>query len=67
MHKRFSHPRARRLKALLQDAGVWDEQCQNTLDKIDEKCETCVMFRKTAPRPVVGVSLAQRFNEASGN
>ena len=45
-------------------AGVWDDSRLKSLDKIDEKCETCVMFRKTPSRPIVGLPLAQRFNEA---
>ena len=33
------------------------------LEEIPSSCETCLRYKKVQPRPVVGFSLASRFNE----
>ena len=62
IHKQFAHPTKDRLKTLLSDAGVYDEQCDAILDWLSKNCETCLKFRKTPARPVVGLPLATEFN-----
>ena len=62
-HKQFAHPSAKRLKTLLEDAGVYDNDCQKVLDKLQETCDVCLKFKRTPSRPVVSIPLATNFNE----
>ena len=52
-----------RLKALMQDAGVWKDEYQEELDSINNTCQTCKLYTKTPARPVVSMPLASSFNE----
>ena len=52
-----------RLKALVQDAGVWKDEHQEELDSINNTCQTCKLHAKTPARPVVSMPLASSFNE----
>ena len=63
LHKQFAHPTGRRLRLLLKDAGVTDEDCFKLIDDITQACDTCHRFRKTPSKPVVGLPLATEFNE----
>ena len=31
--------------------------------KSDNKCEICIKYKKTKPRPIKGISTAKTFNE----
>ena len=64
IHKQFAHPTRKKMKALLQDANVWDDEYNPVLDKIYQQCETCMKFSKTPPRPVVCLPLATSFNQS---
>ena len=63
LHKQFAHPPAHRLKALLKEAGLYDNDCGNLLDKLSMNCDTCLRFKKTPSRPVVALPVATEFNE----
>ena len=63
LHRQFVHPPMIRLKALMQDAGVWKDEYQEELDSISSMCQTCKLYTKTRARPVVGMPLASSFNE----
>ena len=63
LHRQFSHPTYEKLSGLVNDAGVEDDEFLSTLESISSDCDTCKKFKKTQPRPVVGFSLAKRFNQ----
>ena len=63
LHKQFAHPTAQKLKYLLKDANVSDEGILDLVDEVVSKCETCKRYKKTPPRPVVGLPIAKEFNE----
>ena len=42
LHKQFAHPSAKCLKTLLEDARVYDSDCQKVLDKLQERCDVHV-------------------------
>ena len=63
LHKQFAHPTGRRLKALLKDAGVQDDNYDKYIDEISENCQVCKKYKKTPPRPCVSLPLATEFNE----
>ena len=63
LYKQFSHPTGKKLKDLARNAGVTDQEFLTMLEEIPLSCETCLRYKKVQPRPVVGFSLASRFNE----
>lgn len=64
IHKQFAHPSFDKMKALLQDASFWDDDCNMIMKKIYDNCNTCLKFKKTPMRPAVSLPLATKFNEA---
>jgi len=63
LHRQFARPSKKRLIALLKDAGVWNDEYEDTLSKIVDSCDLCKMYAKTPSRPVVGMPMATKFNE----
>ena len=63
IHKQFAHPDQRKLKDLMIDAGIWDEECKHLIVKLYDNCETCKRFNKTPATPVVCLPLASDFND----
>ena len=63
LHRQFAHPPKKRLIALLKDAKVWQEQYEEDMVQIEEKCELCKIYAKTPSRQVVGLPMATKFNE----
>ena len=63
LHRQFAHPPAKKLAALLKDAGVWKDEYSATLDEINDKCLVCKVYSKTPPRPSVALPMAKQFNE----
>ena len=51
------------LKSMAKNAVVTDQEFLTMLEEIPSSCETCLRNKKVQPRPVVGFSLASRFNE----
>ena len=70
LHLQFGHPGFEKLLSLILEAkkevGVGDmsvEGLREELKKISEECETCVKYKRTPPRPVVGMPWSGRFNQ----
>ena len=63
LHKQFSHPTGKKLKDLAKSAGVTDQEFLTMLEEIPSSCETYLRNKKVQPKPVIGFSLASRFNE----
>ena len=63
LHKQFSHPSCEKLLRLVKQAGVKDKQFLKMIEETPLDCEVCVRFKKSKPRPVVGMPLASAFNE----
>ena len=63
LHRQFSHPHSERLLSLLLDCEINDEELKSHIKDLDEKCEICIKYKRTKPRPVVGFPLAKAFNE----
>ena len=43
--------------------GVWTKQKKEIMSKIYEQCETCQVFKKTPPKPVVKQPISCQFNK----
>ena len=52
-----------RLKALMEDAGVWKDEYQEELNSINNTSQTYKLYAKTPARPVVSMHLASSFSE----
>ena len=63
LHRQFAHPPAKKLIALMNDAGVWRDEFKDDLDKIYSDCKLCKVYTTTPPRPVVSLPMARNFNE----
>ena len=63
LHRQFANPPLKKLKALIQDAGQWEENFQGKLEDISKTCNLCKRYMKTPPRPAVSLPMASRFNE----
>ena len=63
LHRQFAHPPMIRLKALMQDAGVWKDEYQEEMDSINNTCQTCKLYAKPPAKPVVSMPLASNFNK----
>ena len=69
LHSQFAHPTSARLIKLLESAGEkWckNEALKNAIKEVTDSCDTCIRFKKTPPRPVVGLPLATQVNECVG-
>ena len=63
LHKQFAHPAPERLKKLIRNSGVDDDNIMKLVDNISDSCDICKRFRKPPSRPVVGFPLASEFNQ----
>ena len=63
LHRQFAHPPLKKLKSLLQNAGLWRNEYADLLEEINKSCDLCKRYAKTPPRPVVGLPMASHFNE----
>ena len=63
LHRLFAHLPKIRFVALLKDAGAWNDAYETELSEIERKCELCKVYAKMAPRPVISMLMALKFNE----
>ena len=63
LHRQFAHPPVAKLRALMEDAGVWKDEYRETLQLIHNNCELCKVYSVTPPRPAVALPMASRFNQ----
>jgi len=66
LHRQFAHPSLKQLLTLIDRAGnPWsnNRELKEELKRIDAECTTCQVYRKAPPRPVVGLPMANQFQE----
>ena len=63
LHIQFGHARSSRFLNLLKDANVENKETSDLIKEVEEKCETCIKFKKPKLRPVVGFGLVKDFND----
>ena len=64
LHKQFGHAGSSKLLDLVRKAGVTNEKLDKSIRDAVDFCDVCKRLKKPSPRPVVGFSLADDFNEA---
>lgn len=47
LHRQFAHPPVKRLRSLLEDAGIWHKDDENCLNEINRNCEVCKQYAKS--------------------
>ena len=66
LHRQFDHLLPERIIKLLNSAGdLWkdDDELKSLIKKVSDECQICQVYRKTSPRPVVGLPMATTFQE----
>ena len=63
LHRQFGHTTARPLKLLLKNAGIVDRIFFTMIEDVSTNCDICKRYKRTPPRPVVSLPLAQDFND----
>ena len=63
LHRQFNHASADRLILVVRDAGIHDEELITLLQDINGSCQTCIKYKRSSPRPAVGLPMAKEFNE----
>ena len=66
LHKQFAHPPSSRLAKLVNSAGEpWssNDALKEAIKHVDINCDTCKLFKRPPPRPVVGLPMATKFLE----
>ena len=63
LHGQFSHPHSDKIKALLRDAEIIDDELEKHLVDLDNLCNIWNKYKKVKPRPCVGFPMARNFNE----
>ena len=62
LHSQFSHPPPEKLIKVVCNAGI-NEDLNDAISKVSERCEICTVYCKPGFNPVVSVSLAEEFDE----
>ena len=63
IHRHMGHPRRKTMMKLLENINQDNPMTEMILKKIEEKCQTCKVFKTTPPRLVVSLPPACDFNE----
>ena len=63
LHRQFVHPKPDKLITLQRNVGSDDDELFNVIKDLERSCEVCIRYRRSNPRPVVGLPMAQVFNE----
>ena len=66
LHRQFAYPKPDKLINLLRNAGSDDNELFNVIQDLERSCEVYIRHRRSNPRPVVGLPMAQVFNECVG-
>ena len=63
LHHQFGHPSIKRLRQLLIDAKIEDNECHSLIEEITNGCDTCLKFKRTPSRPIVTMNMASEMND----
>ena len=66
LHHQIGHHNYKKVVDLLKDSEVNGKELEEELKKVDDSCEICLRYKKSRPRPIVGLSMAKSFNKTVG-
>ena len=64
LHKQFGHATSSNLRKLLINAGITTTSVLKMIDVVVNECDSCPRYKKQPPRPAVGLSKADDFDES---
>ena len=64
LHKQFCHPGTFRLRKLLQDGGVNDEEFFKLIEEVEKTCDICCKYKHPPSKSIVCFPLSKEFNES---
>ena len=62
-HHQFGHAVEHKLKKLIKDGGLEDEDTMKAIEEACNQCEVCIKHKKPKLKPIVCISLSRIFNE----
>ena len=62
IHHYLGHAKPEKLKKLIKDAGLWNEQVDYSLQKIGDEC-SCKVIENRIPKPAVSIPKANKHNQ----
>ena len=66
LHLQFAHRNKKQFMTILKEAGKWKDDFAPIIDKIMDKCEGCILRRRTPDRPAVAPPISSDFGEVLG-
>ena len=63
LHKQFGHPCASKLKTLVSNTSIHNNELLHKLDEVSDNCDTCLQYNKARSRPIVSLPLASDVND----
>ncbi|CAG2196694.1 unnamed protein product [Mytilus edulis] len=63
LHKQFDHASSEKLLSLLKSAGSVDSVTKAIVNDVCSKCIVCFKYQRPKPKPIVGFSHANDFNQ----
>ena len=66
VHKQFGHRPKRQFVTILKEAGKWQDKFSGMIDNIMNKCEGCILRKRTPDKPAVAPPLASDFGQLLG-
>ena len=64
LHKQFCQARTFRLRKLLQDGGVNDEEFFKLIEEVEKTYDICCKYKRPPSKPIVCFPLSKEFNES---
>ena len=63
IHKNLGHPSRKVMEDMIKNAGSFNKNVIDILNKLYENCVVCIKFKKSIPRPKVSPPMASNFNQ----
>ena len=66
IHKQFGHRPKRQFVTILKEAGKWKDTFSGMIDEIMNKCEGCILRKRTPDKPAVAAPTSNDFGQLLG-
>ena len=66
IHKQFGHRPKRQFVTILKEAGKWQDKFSPMIDEMMNKCEGCILRKRTPDKPAVAAPMASDFGQVLG-
>ena len=66
IHRQFGHRNKTQFVTILKEAGQWKEKFSGMIDQMMDRCEGCILRKRTPDRPAVAPPMANDFGQVLG-